>query len=86
MSSRASGWQVARRGDAKAAEEMRGSPGGRAQEGRRQPQDEVNGFLPHWKKSACGLSRRGVRMFYFKGTRANGPVFVTWISLVLKEN
>jgi len=59
--------QVARRGDAKAAEEMRGPPGGRAQEGRRQPHDEVNGFLPHWKKSAYGLSR-GVRRFYFKSS------------------
>jgi hypothetical protein len=75
--------QVARRGDAKAAEEMRGPPGGRAQEGRRQPQDEVNGFLPHWKKSAYGLSR-GMRL-YFKSTRVNGPVFATWIGLVLKE-
>jgi hypothetical protein len=36
---------------------MRGPPGGRAQEGRRQPRDEVNGSLPHWKKSAYGLSR-----------------------------
>jgi hypothetical protein len=33
------------RGDARAARS-----GGRAQEGRRQPHDEVTGFLPHWKK------------------------------------
>jgi hypothetical protein len=54
---------------------MRGPPGGRAQEGRRQPHGEVNGFLPplEEKLTACP---GGVRRSYFKNTRVNGPVFL----------
>jgi hypothetical protein len=44
--------QVARRGDAKAAEEVRGPASGRAQEGPEdEPRIEVNGFPPHWKQA-----------------------------------
>jgi hypothetical protein len=44
---------------------MRGPPSGRAQEGRRQPHDEVNGPRPHWRK-AFTFYLQGDRRFYFK--------------------
>jgi hypothetical protein len=55
------------------AEEMRGPPSGRAQEGRRTPRDEVNGF-PATGTSAYGFSREASK-FYFKSTFTTTALF-----------
>jgi hypothetical protein len=66
MSSRASSWASSQTRRCRAAEEMRGPPSGRAQEGRRQPPDEVNG-LRNYVVASCGrflgiaLDARGSR-------------------------
>jgi hypothetical protein len=66
----------------RAAEEMRGPPGGRAQEGRRQPRGEVSGSLPPLEEKRSRFIQGGGRRSYFKNTEVNGPAFTTWISLV----
>jgi hypothetical protein len=57
---------------------MRGPPSGRAQEGRRQPRDEVNGFRPHWRKAFT---------VYLQGVEGvNGPSQGSGFASVLKQN
>jgi hypothetical protein len=58
MSSRAGSWASSQTRRCRAAKEMRGPPSGRAQEGRRQPPDEVNG-LRGYVVASYGRSFRG---------------------------
>jgi hypothetical protein len=82
MSSRASSWASIQTRRCRAAEEMRGPPSGRAQEGRRQPRDEVSGSRPHWRR-AFTFYLQGDRRFYFKHA-FSGCVFGALLSLVLE--